>query len=113
MVTYVVNDDDVVFRALADGSRRVLLDRLHAQNGLMLRELCSGLQMTRQAVAKHLMVLERANLVSSIRLKRERLHFINPVPIHEVALRWTHKFDHHPLNALSALKQTLEGEQDD
>ena len=101
--------DDAVFRALADGSRRQLLDRLHRRNGQTLGELCLGLDMTRQAVAKHLAVLEEANLVSWRRHGREKLHFINPVPINEMAERWISKFDAPRLDALSELKRTLEG----
>ena len=73
---------DEVFKALADASRRSLLDRLHARNGQTLNELCDGLDMTRQAVTKHLAILEAANLVSTIRHGREKLHYLNPVPIH-------------------------------
>ena len=102
-------DDDAVFRALADASRRRLLDRLHSRNGQTLGELCQGLDMTRQAVAKHLAVLEEANLVSWRRHGREKLHFINPVPINEMAERWISKFDAPRLKALSELKRTLEG----
>jgi DNA-binding transcriptional ArsR family regulator len=106
-------DDESVFRALADASRRQLLDRLHARNGQTLGELCQGLEMTRQAVTKHLMILEKANLVSSQRQGREKLHFINPVPIYDIAERWIRKFEHQPLKALSTLKQSLEGESND
>src|SRR5262250_439280 len=102
--------DDAVFRALADASRRRLLDRLHAKNGQTLGELCRGLDMTRQAVSKHLAVLEEANLVSSQRQGREKLHYINPVPINEIAERWISKFERHRLRALSELKRHLEGE---
>jgi DNA-binding transcriptional ArsR family regulator len=102
--------DDAVFRALADASRRRLLDRLHATNGQTLNELCRGLEMTRQAVAKHLAILEAANLVSSQRRGREKLHFINPVPINEIAERWIGKFELRRLGALSDLKQALEGD---
>ena len=102
-------NDDAVFRALADANRRQLLDRLHRKNGQTLGELCQGLDMTRQAVAKHLAVLEEANLVSWRRHGREKLHFINPVPINEIAERWISKFDAPPLNALAELKRTLEG----
>ena len=103
-------DDDAVFRALADASRRQLLDRLHAKNGQTLLELCRGLDMTRQAVAKHLAILEEANLVAWQRHGREKLHFINPVPINQIAERWISKFEHPRLSALAALKKTLEGE---
>ena len=89
-----VMDDDAVFRALADASRRQLLDRLHAKNGQTLSQLCQGLDMTRQAVTKHLTILEEANLVSSKRQGREKLHFINPVPIYDIAERWIRKFEH-------------------
>jgi DNA-binding transcriptional ArsR family regulator len=102
--------DDAVFRALADRSRRQLLDRLHAKNGQTLGELCRGLNMTRQAVAKHLSILEEANLVATKRLGREKLHFINPVPINEIAERWIGKFERPRLGALSKLKKSLEGE---
>jgi DNA-binding transcriptional ArsR family regulator len=103
-------DDDTVFRALADASRRQLLDRLHAKTGQTLGELCQGLTMTRQAVAKHLAILEEANLVASKRQGREKLHYINPVPINEIADRWISKFDRPRLSALTALKHNLEGE---
>ena len=102
-------DNDAVFRALADGSRRDLLDRLHQRNGQTLGDLCEGLDMTRQAVAKHLAILKKANLVSWRREGRERLHFINPVPINEIAERWINKFEHPRLEALSGLKKKLEG----
>jgi DNA-binding transcriptional ArsR family regulator len=101
-------DDDAVFRALADTSRRQLLDRLHERNGQTLGELCRGLAMTRQAVAKHVAILEGANLVSSQRHGREKLHFINPVPINEIADRWISKFERRKLEALSDLKKGLE-----
>jgi len=104
-------DDDAVFKALADASRRQLLDRLHRKNGQTLGELCDGLDMTRQAVAKHLAVLRKANLVSWRRQGRERLHFINPVPINGIAERWISKFEYPRLRALSKLKKTLEGTQ--
>jgi DNA-binding transcriptional ArsR family regulator len=103
-------NDDAVFHALADASRRKLLDRLHRKNGQTLGDLCEGLDMTRQAVAKHLTILEEANLVSSKRHGREKLHFINPVPINGIAERWIRKFERRHLSALSALKKTLEGE---
>src|SRR5262252_4455709 len=105
--------DNAVFRALADASRRLLLDRLHRKNGQTLGELCQGLDMTRQAVAKHLAILEEANLVSWKREGREKLHFINPVPINEIAERWISKFELPRLRALSELKKDLEGEPND
>jgi DNA-binding transcriptional ArsR family regulator len=105
-------NDDAVFRALADASRRLLLDRLHARNGQTLTELCQGLGMTRQAVAKHLSILAEANLVSWKREGRERLHFLNPVPINDIAERWIGKFERPRLTALAKLKRELEGEND-
>jgi DNA-binding transcriptional ArsR family regulator len=106
-------DNDGVFRALADGSRRTLLDRLHARNGQTLGALCQGLAMTRQAVAKHLGILAEANLVSWRRQGREKLHFINPVPINDIAERWIGKFERPQLAALSNLKRKLEGTADE
>jgi DNA-binding transcriptional ArsR family regulator len=103
-------DDDAVFRALADASRRQLLDRLHARNGQTLAQLCRGLHMTRQAVAKHLTILRQANLIACKRSGREKLHFINPVPLNQIAERWIAKFEQRRLSALSALKKHLEGE---
>jgi DNA-binding transcriptional ArsR family regulator len=103
-------DDDSVFRALADPSRRQLLDRLHERNGQTLNDLCEGLGMTRQAVSKHLAILEAANLVVAQRHGREKRHFLNPVPIHDIALRWIGKFERPRLDALSDLKRTLEGD---
>ena len=99
---------DAVFKALADPSRRKLLDRLHARNGQTLGELCERLDMTRQAVSKHLAVLEAANLVVAIKRGREKLHYLNPVPIHEIAERWIDKYEHARLQALSDLKKKLE-----
>jgi len=99
---------DAVFRALADPSRRQLLDRLHVRNGQTLNELCEGLGMTRQAVTKHLALLEEANLVVPQRRGREKLHFINPVPINEIAERWIGKFERGRLEALADLKRNLE-----
>jgi DNA-binding transcriptional ArsR family regulator len=103
-------DDDAVFRALADTSRRLLLDRLFARNGQSLSELCDGLTMTRQAVTKHIAILETANLVTAQRQGREKRHFINPIPINEIARRWTAKFEQAHLDALADLKRKLEGE---
>jgi len=99
---------DAVFRALADRSRRKLLDRLHKRNGQALGELCEGLAMSRQAVTKHLAILEAANLVVSKKEGRTKLHFINAVPINDIAERWIGKFEHRRLSALSALKDILE-----
>ena len=103
-------NEDAVFRALADPSRRALLDRLYARNGQTLGDLCQGLQMTRQAVTKHLNILEEASLVTTQRQGREKLHFLNPVPINAIAERWIGKFEQARLTALSALKQSLEGD---
>ncbi|MDR3374906.1 MAG: winged helix-turn-helix domain-containing protein [Ancalomicrobiaceae bacterium] len=105
-------DDDAVFRALADQSRRRLLDRLFARNGQTLGELCHDMDMSRQAVAKHLAILEEANLVATRWQGREKQHFINPVPIHDIAERWIRKFEQPMLTALSQLKKTLEGGED-
>ncbi|MGY3131498.1 DNA-binding transcriptional ArsR family regulator [Bradyrhizobium sp. USDA 4501] len=99
---------DEIFKALADASRRTLLDRLHDQNGQTLGELCDGLDMTRQAVTKHLVILEEANLVTTIKHGREKLHYLNPVPIHQIGERWIRKFERGKLAALSELKRQLE-----
>ena len=107
LVTYYQVVDEV-FKALADASRRALLDRLHARNGQTLTELCEGLAMTRQAVTKHLAILEAANLVATIRHGREKLHYLNPVPIHDIGERWIRKFERGKLAALSELKRQLE-----
>src|SRR6202012_202998 len=96
---------DEVFKALADASRRSLLDRLHARNGQTLNELCDGLAMTRQAVTKHLAIFEAANLVTTNKDGREKLHYLNPVPIHQIGERWIRKFDRGKLTALSELKK--------
>ena len=101
---------DEVFKALADASRRSLLDRLHAENGQTLNDLCDGLAMTRQAVTKHLGILEDANLVITEKRGREKLHYLNPVPIHEIADRWIDKFERGRLRALANLKRKLERE---
>ena len=102
---------DEVFKALADASRRSLLDRLHARNGQTLNELGDGLAMTRQAVTKHLLLLEAANLVAVVWRGREKLHYLNPVPIHEISERWIGKYERHRLQALSDLKKGLETKQ--
>jgi DNA-binding transcriptional ArsR family regulator len=101
---------DDVFKALADTSRRSLLDRLHLKNGQTLNDLCEGLAMTRQAVTKHLAILEAANLVTTFRHGREKLHYLNPVPIHEIAERWIGKFERSRLQALSDMKRALESD---
>src|ERR1700729_938980 len=102
------HDTDLLFRALADPSRRKLLDLLHAHNGSSLNELCEHLNMTRQGVTQHLALLEEANLVATVRRGREKLHFLNPVPIHEIAERWIGKFERSRLQALSDMKKALE-----
>jgi DNA-binding transcriptional ArsR family regulator len=99
---------DAVFKALADASRRELLDRLRADNGQTLGKLCARLDMTRQAVSKHLGILEEANLVATVKRGREKLHYLNPVPIHDIAERWIGKFERQRLQALSDLKKGLE-----
>src|ERR1700683_2642514 len=99
---------DEVFKALADASRRSLLDRLHARNGRTLNDLCDGLAMTRQAVNKHLAILEAANLVTTVRDGREKLAHLNPVPINQIGERWIKKFERGKLSALSELKRQLE-----
>ncbi len=103
-------DDDALFRALADGSRRQLLDRLFERDAQTLSQLCLGLAMSRQAVSKHLAILEAANLVASRPRGRDKLHFLNPVPINDIAERWIRKFEWARLDALSDLKRKLEGE---
>jgi DNA-binding transcriptional ArsR family regulator len=103
---------DEVFKALADPSRRKLLDKLHASNGQTLNELCAHLDMTRQAVSKHLMLLEAANLVVNIWRGREKLHYLNPVPINEIYERWINKYDRQRLRALNELKKGLEKNKD-
>jgi DNA-binding transcriptional ArsR family regulator len=99
---------DAVFKALADASRRKLLDQLRAENGQTLGDLCAHLDMTRQAVSKHLAILEEANLVVTVKKGREKLHYINPVPIHEIGERWIGKFERGRLQALSEMKKALE-----
>jgi DNA-binding transcriptional ArsR family regulator len=99
---------DAVFKALADGSRRKLLDLLHQSNGQTLGELCGHLDMTRQAVTKHLLILEGANLVATVWRGREKLHFLNPVPLHDISGRWIDKYERYRLQALSDLKKGLE-----
>ena len=101
-------DDDALFKALADPSRRKLLDVLHAHDGQTLNELCDHLDITRQGVTQHLDVLEAANLVASVRRGREKLHFLNPIPLQEIYERWIAKFEKPRLKALSELKQRLE-----
>jgi DNA-binding transcriptional ArsR family regulator len=99
---------DDVFKALADPTRRELLDRLFADDGQTLGQLCERLRMSRQAVSKHLAILEDANLVATVRQGREKLHYLNPVPINDIAERWIGKYRQGHLQALSALKRKLE-----
>jgi DNA-binding transcriptional ArsR family regulator len=101
---------DLVFRALADDSRRVLLDSLCAHSGQTLNELCSGLAMSRQAVSKHLVILQEANLIATVKRGREKLHYLNPVPIAQIANRWIRKFERHRVDALVDMKKRLESE---
>jgi DNA-binding transcriptional ArsR family regulator len=103
---------EAVFRALADSARRRLLDSLHKQNGQTLSELCKGHTMTRQAVTKHLVILERANLVATVKRGREKLHYLNPVPILEIADRWISKYERPRLRALAELKKNLEAKKE-
>jgi uncharacterized protein YndB with AHSA1/START domain/DNA-binding transcriptional ArsR family regulator len=100
---------DEVFRALSDPSRRRLLDSLNGRNGQTLHELCAGLDMARQSVSKHLAILEDANLVTTVRRGRQKLHYLNAAPISEIAERWIGRYDQQRVNALSDLKQALEG----
>ena len=99
---------DLLFKALADPNRRKLLDLLHAHDGRTLNELCEHLDMSRQAVTKHLVLLEQANLVAVVWRGREKLHYLNPVPLHEIYERWIGKYEGHRLQALSDLKKNLE-----
>jgi uncharacterized protein YndB with AHSA1/START domain/DNA-binding transcriptional ArsR family regulator len=99
---------DGVFRALADPGRRRLLDSLNARNGQTLRELCADMHMARQSVSKHLAVLEAANLVTSVRRGREKLHYLNPIPINEISERWIGRYERQRVHALADLKRALE-----
>jgi uncharacterized protein YndB with AHSA1/START domain/DNA-binding transcriptional ArsR family regulator len=104
---------DKVFKALADQTRRYLLDRLHEHNGQTLSELCERVDMTRQAATQHLAVLEAANLVTTVRRGREKLHYLNPVPLHEIQERWIDKFERPRLKVLSAIKRRAEEDMTD
>ena len=103
-------DTDKVFKALGDATRRELLDRLYEKNGQTLGQLCEKLDMARQSATQHLGILVGANLVSTVKRGREKLHYINPVPIHEIYERWVRKFETPRLGALHDLKKELEGE---
>lgn len=105
---HIVTVMDAVFKALADPSRRKLLDVLRQNNGQTLGELCRHLEMTRQAATKHLAVLEAANLIATVWRGREKLHYLNPVPLHEIYERWIGQYERHRLQALSDLKKNLE-----
>jgi len=104
------HNTDLLFKALADPSRRKLLDLLNAHDGRTLNDLCEHLDMTRQSATQHIGLLEAANLVSTVWRGREKLHFVNPVPLHEVYERWVRKFERQRLSLLHDLKKQLEGE---
>lgn len=106
-------DIDKVFKALADPTRRRLLDQLHRENGQTLTALCGHMDMTRQAVTQHLQLLEAANLVAVVWQGRQKLHYLNPVPLHEISVRWIGKFEHGRLDALRNLRKKLEGDDDE
>lgn len=106
-------NQDKVFKALADPNRRKLLDALCIENGQTLGTLCEHLDMARQSVTQHLGILESANLVSTVWRGREKLHFINPVPLHDVYERWVRKFEQQRLSLLHDLKVQLEGDNDE
>src|SRR4051794_22890671 len=103
-----MGNDELLFKALADSTRRAMLDRLHDRNGQTLTELCDGFGMARQSAAQHLDILEAANLVATVRRGREKLHYLNPVPLHEMQERWIDKFERPRLRTLSTIKQTAE-----
>jgi DNA-binding transcriptional ArsR family regulator len=104
---------DAVFKALADAKRRSLLDRLHVRDGQTLGELCEGMEITRSAITKHLLILESANLISVIWTGREKRHYLNPIPIHEIADRWIRKYERGRVRALADLKRRLETPEED
>lgn len=106
-------DIDKVFKALADPTRRRLLDQLYQENGQTVTALCGHMDMTRQAVTQHLQLLEDANLVAVVWQGREKLHYLNPVPLHEIYVRWIGKFERGRLSALRDLKKKLEGDDDE
>ena len=106
-------NNDKVFKALADPGRRLLLDQLHADNGQTLSALCTPMDITRQAVTQHLQLLEAANLVVVVWQGREKLHYLNPVPLHAVYAHWVQKFERDRLDLLHALKNQLEGNDDE
>jgi DNA-binding transcriptional ArsR family regulator len=106
-------DTDKVFKALADATRRRLLDQLHKDNGQTLTQLCEQMDMTRQAVTQHLQLLEDANLVVIVWQGREKLHYLNPVPLQEIYARWIEKFERGRLRVLRNLKRSLESDDDE
>ena len=106
-------DIDKVFKALADPTRRRLLDQLYQENGQTVTALCGHMDMTRQAVTQHLQLLEDANLIAVVWQGREKLHYLNPVPLHEIYVRWIGKFERGRLGALRDLKKKLEGDDDE
>lgn len=108
-----MNDTDVVFKALADRGRRKLLDALNERNGQTLGEMSDHLDMSRQAVTQHLGLLEAANLVVTTWRGREKLHFLNPVPLQEIYDRWIRKFERSRIRAINDLKRRLEGTNDE
>lgn len=108
-----MKDEDKVFKALADASRRTLLDRLYERNGQTLTELCTGLGITRQSITQHLDLLEAANLISTARQGREKLHYVNPVPVHQIYERWIGKAERQRLKALHEFKRKLEENDDE
>jgi len=112
IIAAVSRDTDAVFKALADPSRRKLLDLLNAHDGQTLSQLCDHHDMTRQAVTQHLGVLESAGLVVTQWRGREKLHFLNPVPLQEIYDRWIRKFERSRLKAMHDLKRRLEGTHD-
>ncbi|WP_196257680.1 ArsR/SmtB family transcription factor [Pelagibacterium limicola] len=105
-------DDDKVFKALGDPTRRKLLDLLYENNGQTLNQLIDGLAMTRQSATQHLDILQAANLITTVKRGREKLHFINPVPLHDVYERWVRKFELQRLTMLYELKKELEGDNE-
>jgi DNA-binding transcriptional ArsR family regulator len=109
----MVSDEDKVFKALADPSRRKLLDRLRKDSGLSLNELCKRHNMSRQAVTKHLAILEAANLVATVKRGRAKLHYLNPAPISEIYMRWIGKFEEGRVAALYNLKEALKESDND
>jgi predicted transcriptional regulator len=106
-------DADKVFKALGDSGRRRLLDQLHTDNGQTLSALCQHMDMSRQAVTQHLNLLEEANLVVVVWHGREKLHYLNPVPLHAEYSRWVQKFERKRLDVLQDLKNQLEGNEDE